>query len=195
MLKIGITGGIGSGKSLVSEMFKLLDIPVFNADDAAKYLMEHDTSLKEKIKQTLGKDIYKNDRLQRSFLAFIVFNDRKKLDLLNSIVHPATIEYGHQWMEKQNSPYVIKEAALFFETGSYREMDKIIGVYANRELRLERTMKRDKISETEVIARMENQMDEEEKMKKCDFIIDNNGKKSIIKQVTDLHQKLVKFTN
>ncbi len=190
MLKVGLTGGIGSGKSLVAEVFRLLGVPVLHADDTAKYLMENDEKLKQAIAQVFGSEVYQNGRLNRPFLASVVFNDKEKLEQLNSLVHPATIAYSNQWAAVQNADYIIKEAAIFFESGSYKEMDKMIGVYAPYELRLQRTMQRDKVSEEEVKKRMDKQMNEEEKMSRCDYIIKNDGTVSVIEQVLKLHDTL-----
>jgi dephospho-CoA kinase len=193
MLKVGLTGGIGSGKSLVAEMFKLLEVPVLHADDTARYLMEHDTELQSAIGQLFGKEVYENGRLNRSFLASVVFNDKAKLEQLNALVHPATIAFGQQWAAAQTTPYTIKEAAIFFESGSYKDMDKMIGVYAPIEMRLQRAMSRDNATEEVIRQRMDKQMNEEEKMKRCDFIIDNDETKSVIDQVLELHEELLQL--
>jgi dephospho-CoA kinase len=193
MLKVGLTGGIGSGKSLVAEMFKLLEVPVLHADDTARYLMENDAKLKSAIGQLFGKEVYENGRLNRSFLASVVFNDKAKLEQLNALVHPATIAFGQQWAAAQTTPYTIKEAAIFFESGSYKDMDKMIGVYAPIEMRLQRAMSRDNATEEVIRQRMDKQMNEEEKMKRCDFIIDNDETKSVIDQVLKLHEELLQL--
>jgi len=191
MFKIGITGGIGSGKSLVAKMFALLGIPVFNADDAAQYLMEHDETLKAALQDAFGAEIFKGGRLDRPLLASLVFQDPEQLKMLNHLVHPVTIAYSRQWAERQNAPYVLKEAALFFESGSDREMDKMIGVYAPEALRMKRVMERDNVSGQEVRLRMARQMKEEDKMKKCDFVIYNDESRSVIEQVLQLHQSFI----
>lgn len=191
MLKVGITGGIGSGKSLVAEMFKTLGIPVLHADAAAKFLMNADEALKAAIVDLFGEEVYQNGRLNRPFLSSVIFNDKDKLEALNAVVHPATIAYGKKWFENQHSSYAIKEAAIFYESGTYVEMDIMIGVYAPIEIRLKRAMERDAVAESDIRKRMENQMDETEKMSRCDYIILNDGTKSIIQQVLELHQKLI----
>jgi|SRR5690606_14812426 len=190
MLKVGITGGIGSGKSWVARMFRILGIPVFNADDAAKYLMQSDARLKQDLMEAFGEDVYRNDRLDRSFLSSVVFNDTSKLAQLNALVHPAVRQYGREWFSIQQSAYAIKEAALFFESNSALEMNKMIGVAAPFEMRLQRAMQRDGVSEEEIRNRMNNQMDEAEKMKRCDFIIYNDESQSVIQQVLHLHDHL-----
>ncbi|WP_118950084.1 dephospho-CoA kinase [Taibaiella helva] len=190
MLKVGLTGGIGSGKSLVAEMFSLLGVPVLHADDTAKYLMEHDAQLRQDISRVFGEEAYQNGRLNRPFLASVVFRNEEKLQLLNSLVHPATIAYSNAWAGKQQAPYVLKEAAIFFESGSNKEMDKMIGVYAPYALRLQRAMQRDKADEQAIKARMDKQMDEDEKMSRCDYIIRNDGTVSVIEQVLALDRVL-----
>lgn len=195
MLKVGVTGGIGSGKSTVCQVFRTLGIPVFNADDAAKWLMEHDTKLVSGIKALFGAAAYENGKLNRSFIASVAFNDREKLLALNAITHPATIAYGKHWMGQQITPYAIKEAALFFESGSDTEVDIMIGVYAPLEVRVARAMKRDHISREQVLERLSKQMNEEEKMSRCQYVITNDDTKAVIPQVLALHQTLLRLSN
>lgn len=191
MLKIGITGGIGSGKSTVTKLFEVLGIPVYNADDAAKRLMNDDKLLKAAIKKTFGDDAYINDILNRKYIADIVFTDPKKLGALNAMVHPVTLQDAEIWMNKQNSPYAIKEAALIFESGAQEQLDYVIGVYAPAPLRILRTMQRDRVSREAVLARMNKQIDETVKMRLCDFIINNDDQQMVIPQVIELHSKLL----
>lgn len=197
MLKVGLTGGIGSGKSTVARIFESLGVPVFYADDASKLVMATDETVKRRLKQAFGARVYKDGELDRKYLAGIVFHDSGKLELLNSIVHPATIEFANQWISKQKAPYIIKEAALLFESGSYKSLDLIIGVSAPADIRILRVMQRDKVSKEEVEARMSKQMDEEEKISHCDIIIYNqNGERqSLEKQVLDTHEMLLKKAN
>jgi dephospho-CoA kinase len=189
MLRIGITGGIGSGKSTAARIFNVLGIPVFSSDDAAKRLMNEDEDLKKKITGSFGEESYVNGELNRKYIAHVAFSDPKKIELLNSIVHPATIKYAISWMKKQDAPYVIKEAALIFESGSNQYLDYVIGVKCPLSLRIERTMERNNVSEEEVKARMKLQMDEDKKMNLCDFIIVNDEKQMLIPQVLSLHKK------
>jgi len=191
MLKIGITGGIGSGKSTVAKVFEVLGIPVYNADDAAKRLMNEDEVLKQKIQLQFGDEVYKNGRLDRKYLADIVFTSPEKLELLNSIVHPATINDANAWMLKQTTPYTLKEAALLFESGAAELLDYVIGVTAPAPLRLQRVMQRDNSSREEVMARMNKQMDEEIKIKLCNFIITNDEQQLLIPQVLALHETIL----
>jgi dephospho-CoA kinase len=191
VLQIGITGGIGSGKSTVSRVFRLLGIPVLNADEVAKRLMQEDASIQQSIIQQFGDAAYSAGKLNRQYLAQIVFNDEQQLAKLNAITHPATIQYSNNWAQLQVAPYVIKEAALLFESGSYKELDKIIGVYAPENVRLKRAAARDGASEEAIRKRMQRQMNEDEKMARCDYIIKNDETISVIEQVLSLHQTLL----
>jgi dephospho-CoA kinase len=195
MLRIGLTGGIGSGKTTVAQIFNVLGIPVYSSDDAAKRLMNEDEDLKKKIIESFGKESYQNGELNRKYVANEAFSDPKKIKLLNSMVHPATIKDASAWMEKQNAPYVIKEAALIFESGSDEFLDYVIGVKSPLNLRIERTMKRNNVTAEEVASRMKLQMDEVEKMNRCDFIIVNDEKEMLIPQVLSLHQKFLEVTS
>lgn len=190
MLKIGLTGGIGSGKSTVAKIFEVLGIPVYYADDAAKVLMNTNIKVKEAIIKNFGEASYKKNQLDRSYIASLVFNDKEKLEILNSITHPATIQDANNWISKQKAPYILKEAALIFESGSNEFLDFVIGVHAPLPLRLQRVMQRDGISEEEVIKRMKQQMNEDEKMSKCRFVINNNEEELLIPQVLELDKKI-----
>jgi dephospho-CoA kinase len=190
ILRVGITGGIGSGKSTVSKIFELLGVPVFYADDAAKKLLNEDPALKEKIIAHFGKESYQQGILNRPYISTIVFNNPAQLTLLNSIVHPATIADAEQWMQRQTTSYAIKEAALIFESGAEKWLDTVIGVSAPRQLRIQRVMQRDNTTETEVVARLDKQMDEDKKMALCDYIIFNGEQQLVIPQVVKLHSIL-----
>ena len=189
MLRIGLTGGIGSGKSTVAMMFETLGIPVYYADAAAKRLMHEDAGLKEKIKKQFGEAAYINEMLNRSYLAEMVFNSTEKIEQLNAIVHPATLADAENWMKLQTAPYAIKEAALIFESGSQQQLDYVIGVYAPAALRIQRVMQRDNITREEVLTRMSKQIKEEIKMKLCDFVIVNDEQDLLIPQVLSLHRR------
>jgi len=191
MLKVGITGGIGSGKSTVCEVFKSLGIPVFNADNTARFLMENDETLMANIRRMFGNDVYINGKLDRNKISSIVFLEPAKLSLLNTLVHPATIKYANRWMSNQDAPYIIKEAAIFFEAGSNKEMNVMIGVSAPRELRIQRAMQRGNLSREKVLTIMSRQMNEEEKMSKCDFVIINDNSTPVLPQVQKLHELLL----
>src|SRR4051812_6350462 len=191
MLKIGLTGGIGSGKTTVAQMFEVLSIPVYYADPAARDLMNKDPELKKNIIAVFGTDAYKNGELNRSYLGSVVFQDKEKLKLLNSIVHPATIRESENWMKNQKTPYAIKEAALIFEAGLEKHLDFVIGVTAPESLRIERVVERDHISKEKVLERIRNQMDEKEKLSRCDFVIQNDGLQPLLPQVLAVHEKLI----
>lgn len=189
MRKIGITGGIGSGKTVVSSIFQRIGIPVFNADKEAKAVVAENDEAEAQIKREFGEDLYDNDgELNRKKLASIVFNDDKALKKLNTIVHPLVKKRFEQWVnEQENVPYVIKEAAILFEAGSDNGLDTVIAVYAPEELRVKRVMERDNVSEKEVKDRMKNQMDEEKKRDMAGHVILNNEKDALIPQVLKLH--------
>lgn len=192
MLRIGLTGGIGSGKTTVAGIFEVLGIPVYYADTAAKRLMNENEVLRKELQNEFGKKIYPNGKLDTKLLADIVFNDEQRLQLLNSLVHPATIEDAENWISKQTtSPYIIKEAALLFESGSNKNLHFVIGVSAPLELRIKRAMVRDKITRSEVMARINKQMSEEKKLSLCDFVIINNEEQMLIPQVLELDQKFL----
>lgn len=191
MLRVGITGGIGSGKSMVAKVFEVLGIPVYYADAAAKQIMNEDEALKVVLREHFGEAIYKEGKLDRSLLSSLVFNNKEKLELLNSLIHPVTINAGLQWMETQTTPYAIKEAALIFESGSQEHLDFVIGVYAPASLRIQRVMERDKITREEVQRRMQYQIEEDIKMRLCNFVIINDEQQAVIPQVLELHKKLL----
>ena len=172
-----------------------MGVPVYYADEAAKRLMNENKEIKEAIIHHFGKESYINDKLNRSYIASIVFNDKEKLELLNFITHPATIKDANEWMERQTSPYIIKEAALLFESGSSEFLDQIIGVYTPATLRIMRIMQRDGISKDEVMKRMNRQIEEEIKMKLCDFVITNDEQQLVIPQVIELHEKFLEMKN
>lgn len=192
MLKIGITGGIGSGKSTVAKIFELLGIPVYYADAAAKDIMNRDPELKAQVQQHFGADMYDGSgQLDRKRLGSIVFNDQEKLELLNSLVHPATIRDSEQWALQQKSPYVLKEAALLFESAAFHYLDKVIGVSAPQSLRILRVMQRDKVTRNDVLARMHKQIDDTIKMRLCDYVIYNDEQQMVIPQVLRVHEQLL----
>ena len=195
MLKIGLTGGIGSGKSTVAKVFEVLGMPVYYADDAAKKLMNEEGPLKQQIQKIFGATAYRNGQLDRKYVADIVFKKPDKLQLLNALVHPATINDAQKWMQRQRTSYAIKEAALIFESGAQQQLDYVIGVYAPTPLRIQRTMQRDGITEEEVIARINKQMDENSKMQLCDFVIINDEEQLLIPQVVEVHKKITALTN
>jgi dephospho-CoA kinase len=194
MLKIGLTGGIGSGKSTVAKVFEVLGIPVYYADDAARRIMNEDEQLRQQIIQHFGLSAYKNNQLDRAYIGSQVFNNKEKLELMNSLVHPATIRDGEQWMAMQTTPYAIKEAAIIFESGTQGQLDYIIGVSAPAPLRLLRAMKRDGSTREQVLARMGKQIQEAIKMRLCDFVIYNDEQQAVIPQVIKMHDTLLELS-
>lgn len=191
VLKVGLTGGIGSGKSTVAQLFEVLGIPVYYADIEAKKLMNENTELKQAIIKNFGKEAYTSEALNRKYISSIVFSDPQKLELLNSLVHPATKKEGENWMHRQKTVYAIHEAALIFEANVSDRLDYVIGVSAPRELRIKRAMERDNVTREEIIKRMTKQLDEEIKMNKCDFVVINDEQQLLIPQVLELHEKLI----
>lgn len=188
-LKIGVTGGIGSGKSMVTRLFQLLNIPIYDADKAAKTIMVDEEPVRRQLLDCFGAEVYLADgALNRVWLSQRVFSDERELEKLNAIVHPAVIRKGIEWTEAQVTAYSVKEAALLFESGSYRSLDYTILVSSPLPLRLDRVMQRDKLSELEVMDRVNKQMAEEEKMELADFVIYNDEKHSLVAQVYAIHK-------
>lgn len=188
MIKVGITGGIGSGKTYISEMFEQLDIPVYYADNRAKYIMQNDIEVIEQIKSTFGDKAYNNKELNRAYLAQIVFQDKALLQELNNIVHPAVEKDYNTWCKlNEDKAYTVKEAALLFETEGYKKLDKIILVHADEDQRILRVMERDNITKEQVLARIKNQMLDLDKMQLADFTINNDGNREINKIVEKIH--------
>lgn len=190
MLKVGLTGGIGSGKSTVAAIFKLLGIPVFDSDVAAKWIMENDEALIDSIKKAFGEESYLGNTLNRKYISSIVFKDKYQLEVLNNLTHPAIIKAADNWMEQQSAPYCIKEAALLFEAGTAGNLDYVIGVQAPDALRIHRAIQRDNASRQEIVARMDKQIDQTIKMKLCDFVINNNEQQLLIPQILEIHKTL-----
>lgn len=191
MLHIGLTGGIGSGKSTVAKVFQTLGVPVYDADAAAKKLMNESPILHQQLKEAFGEETYINNVLNKAYLSSKVFGNEIELKKLNSIVHPVVIKAGEDWMNAQTAPYTIKEAAIFFESGSAGGLDYIIGVYTPKALRIQRSMQRDGSNRAQVLARMEQQLDEEIKMKLCDFVISNDEQTLVLPQIIALHEKFL----
>ncbi len=194
MLTVGITGGIGSGKTTVCNLFAMLRVPIYNADDSAKWLMQHDKVLIRKVKKLFGDNLYDSqDQLDRKQLASIVFNDAAALSALEKLVHPVVLRHSAKWVKKQNAPYVLKESALLFESGSYKEMDKIIVVYASEYVRIKRVQKRDNSKTEDIKARISKQLPDAYKISRADFLINNDGRLLLIPQVLDIHKQLLSY--
>jgi dephospho-CoA kinase len=177
----------------VAKVFELLNVPVYYADEASKRLYLTDKNLMADLKKHFGEDVYTKDQLNRTRLAELVFNNPEKLELLNSLVHPPTIRDAEEWMLKQTAPYIIKEAALVFESGSAAGLDYVIGVKAPLHIRIKRAIDRDGASREQVLNRMSRQIDEDIKMRLCDFIIDNSEQELVIPQVLELHHQFLKM--
>ncbi len=185
-LKVGVTGGIGSGKSTVCRIFSLLGIPVYDADSRAKWLMVHQPDLVREIKSLFGDESYENGRLNRSYIASLTFNDSSRLKKLNSLVHPAVGRDFEQWYHSSQGPYVIKEAALLIESGSYKTLDYLINVQAPESLRMKRVLSRDRHrDEQQVRDIMDKQLTDRERAEYADLTIDNGGEQMLIPQVME----------
>lgn len=194
MLKVGITGGIGSGKSVICELFALLGIPVFNSDSEAKKIMKTDEDVKVKLKQLLGNKAYSDKGLNRKYIRDIAFRDSEILKKINQIVHPAVRKHFLNWCTLHSEkPFVIQEAAIIFESGAYRFLDFIVTVYAPENVRIERTMLRDGISGSAVKSVIENQLPDDQKLKQSDDVIHNYDPYLVLPQVIEIHKKLVRF--
>ena len=193
MLKVGVTGGIGAGKSIVCKIFEVLGVPVYYADEAAKELMQQNEKLIAELKIHFSDAVYDGVNLNRKYLSNLIFNNPEKRELLNTIVHPYVIQDGIEWMKKQQSPYAIKEAALIFESGSQESLDHIIGVFAPNSLKILRTIKRDHSTREEVLQKIESQIEDGIKMKLCDDVITNDDQHLLIPQVIAIHEKLCRM--
>jgi dephospho-CoA kinase len=193
MLKVGLTGGIGSGKTLVCSVLEKLGVAVYYADLEARRLMSSDSELVLQISGLFGNKAYKGGYLNREFLAQRVFKDKELLTRLNELVHPAVRKDFSRWASEQKPAfYVVEEAAILFESGSDLNMDLTVGVFAEKELRVQRVMQRDGIAREQVRMRMNSQMNEKEKMEKADIVINNDGKLMILPQIINMHNAILK---
>tara|TARA_B100001146_G_scaffold224895_1_gene244794 strand:- start:10696 stop:11295 length:600 start_codon:yes stop_codon:yes gene_type:complete len=190
---IGLTGGIGSGKTTVAKMFEALEIPIYVADEAAKQLVNSSASLRKAIVGLLGANAYKNETLDRSWVAQEVFNDAEKLQQLNAIIHPAVAKDFNAWVAKQQGPYCMKEAAILFESGADKNCDAIIVVTAPESVRIARVVERDGSDEAAVRARMKHQLSDAERVSKADYVIENLHLEETKKQVEAVHRMLIKM--
>lgn len=192
MKKVGITGGIGSGKSIVCQIFRLLGIPVYSADAHAKRLMQESPALRKALIKTFGENVYKTDgALDRQYLAGIVFHDAAKLDQLNQLVHPAVVEDYAQWvLQFPNAPYTLREAAILYESGTWKDLDAVLLVDAPEELRIKRVMTRDGRKEAEIRAIISRQWTSEKKKEYANYIIENDETHMVIPRVLEIHQLL-----
>lgn len=191
MIQVGITGGIGSGKTTVAKVFEALGIPVLYADAVAKKLMNSNAQLQQAIAQAFGNQVFINGNLQAAVLANIVFKNPEKLAILNGLVHPAVANFTQHWFSQQTTPYAIKEAALLFESGTAKGLQIVIGVTAPYALRVHRTMQRDAVTREQVLERMDKQINERIKMKLCDCVIENGLQNAVLPQVLAIHTQLL----
>lgn len=193
---IGLTGGIGSGKTTVGKIFSTLGIPVYEADTASKKIIDTDKGLQAKLQDLLGENIVTPEGLiDRSRMASLIFNDEELLKKTNALIHPAVGDDFMNWAQEQSKPYVIKEAAILFESGSYKQCDKIIVVEAPEELRIKRVMERGNVSRKEVLERMKNQWPQEQKVQMADYVVHNDLQYSVIKQVLAIHEDIIHQAN
>jgi len=190
MLKVGLTGGIGSGKTTVSLIFKTIGIPVFCADDEAKKMYANN-EVQQQIIEIFGKQIYVNNEVDKKLLATKIFNDKTLLNKVNNIIHPAVHKHFELWLKTQKSVYIIHEAAILFESGFDKFMDKTITVSAPQDVRIQRVIDRDSSSYEQVIKRMENQWSDEKCNAAADFVIKNYANIPILQQVLDIHEKII----
>ena len=193
MIKVGLTGGIGSGKTTVANYFIELGMPVYFADNEAKKLMNSSTKIKNKLINEFGENTYQKGELNRKYLANIVFHNKSKLSIINGIVHPAVSKHFAKWVKEQKTDYIIQENAILFENNTASNFDYIVTVTAPVEVKIERIFKRDLISKNDIISRMNNQWDDTKKIELSDFVIDNVDLADTKKQVNRIHKKLIKI--
>jgi len=190
MKRIGLTGNIGSGKTIIASCFEVLNVPIFNADKEAKLLMNKDVNLKQSLIAEFGKDVFLNNELNRKYLSKLAFNDDLVLKRLNALVHPVIQEAFENWSIQQSGAYIIKEAAILFESNTYQSLDAIICISCPEEIRLKRILKRDDLSEKEVRQRMSHQWAEEKKITLSDYVITNDNTSLVIPQILSVHSAL-----
>jgi dephospho-CoA kinase len=195
VFKLGITGGIGSGKTSVCRVFNILGIPVFSADQAAREIMETEDGIIRRINSITGRDLYSGGSLDRKELAALIFNNHALLEKVNSLVHPVVIDHFLTWEKLQSSLYVIMEAAILFESGASKYVDKIAVIIAPPDERLERVIQRSKLTKEQVLERMRNQMDDEERIKLSDYVISNSENDMIIPEILKIHEDILLTIN
>ncbi|MCU0362932.1 MAG: dephospho-CoA kinase [Bacteroidales bacterium] len=191
VLKVGVTGGIGSGKTTVCRIFSALGVPVFSADAEARRIMDGDDGIKPEIRKITGEDLYSSGLLDRSRMAELIFNDPGILKKVNMLVHPAVFKGYEAWLVLQDFPYAIIEAAILFESGGYRKVDRIISIIAPEEERLGRVMLRNNLTREQVLDRMRNQIADDDRIKLSDFVIDNSENSMIVPEVLRIHKVLL----
>jgi len=195
MKKIGITGGIGSGKTTICKFFELLNIPIYYADETSKYLLNNNLELKHKLIENFGNNLYDvNGLLNRSFFAKIIFSDKKLLEKANSIIHPIVRNDYKKWCETyKHFDYTIEESAILFESEINKDMDFVITVYTPINERIARVSKRDNLNKEQIMDRIKNQLPDEYKIKNSDFVIDNSNNVFIIPQIIEIDKKIITF--
>jgi dephospho-CoA kinase len=194
-MKLGITGGIGSGKTSVCRVFNVLRIPVFSADPEAQKIMNNDSRIKREINKIAGKSLYTKGTLDRTGLASLIFNDPECLKKVNTLVHPVVFEHFKQWAELQNAPYVIMENAILFESGASALVDRVATIIAPVEERIQRVMQSKKLTRHQVLDRIRNQMDDETRIKMSDYVINNSENAMIIPVILRIHEDLIDHLN
>ncbi len=191
IFRLGVTGGIGSGKSTVCKTFNVLGIPVFSADEEGRIIMDTDTRLRADLNNLIGEDLYASGQLDRVRLASMIFNDNNLLDSVNSLVHPLVFNKYNEWCRQQYSDYVIFEAAILFEAGAEEYVDMILAVIAPLEERVKRVMERNRMSREQVMERVKNQISDEEMIDRSDFHINNSDNEMIIPAVLEIHNRIL----
>jgi len=194
-LKLGVTGGIGSGKTSVCKVFTILGIAVFSTDREAREIMDNDNGIIQGINSIAGKNLYHNGNLDRKELATLIFNDNVLLEKVNSLVHPIVFDHFNRWEKEQTAPYVIMEAAILFESGGSNLVDKIATIVAPIEERLNRVIHRNSLSRDQVMDRMRNQLDDESRIKLSDYVIYNSENDMIIPAILKIHEDILKYLN
>ena len=194
-MRLGVTGGIGSGKTTVCKVFNVLGIPVFSTDSEAREILTSDREIINKINSIAGKDLYTSGTLDRKELATLIFNDSSLLKKVNSIVHPAVSERFMKWAMQQSAPYVIMEAAILFESGASKLVDKVAAVVAPEEERINRVIERNHLTREEVMERIRNQMNDEDRIKLSDYVIYNSENDMIIPSIIKIHEEILSFIN
>ena len=192
-LRLGVTGGIGCGKTTVCRVFSVLGIPVFSADDEAKRIQDSDPDIQIKLNTVAGKDLYSSGKLDRKELASLIFSNKDLLFEVNSIIHPAVFKSFTKWVARQDAPYSIMEAAILFESGAYRLMDRIVTVVTPLEERIERIVNGNMLTKEQIIARIRNQTDDEYRISKSDYVICNSENDMIIPAILGIHREMLKL--
>jgi dephospho-CoA kinase len=192
MMVLGLTGGIGSGKTTVSNIFRCLGVPVFDSDAEAKMLLDVDVEVKRGVMRLFGEHVYQHGKADRKVIADLVFNDQSLLDELNQLIHPVVKQRTARWVEAHHAhPFVVKEAAILFESGAAESCDRVICVTASVETRIHRVMRRDQVKREDVVARMNKQWSDEQRAAKSDFVVNNEGHIALIPQVISVYESLL----